>query len=97
VAAAGQQDPPRGLIAGERRGVGCSASNRYNVADRSAAEVLAVCERERLAFISWAPIAGGSRDKVEGGAGSNGLDAVAKARGVSVWQAAIAWLLAAID
>lgn len=53
-----------------------------------------VCERERLAFIPWAPIAGGSTDKLEGAAGSNGLDAVAKARGVSVWQAAIAWLLA---
>lgn len=47
-----------------------SVQNRYNVADRSSAEVLAVCERERLAFIPWAPIAGGSTDKLQGGAGS---------------------------
>ncbi len=71
-----------------------AVQNRYNVSDRSSAEVLAVCERERLAFIPWAPIAGGSTDKLEAGAGSQGLEAVAKAHGVSVWQAALAWLLA---
>jgi aryl-alcohol dehydrogenase-like predicted oxidoreductase len=71
-----------------------SVQNRYNVSDRSSAEVLAVCERERLAFIPWAPIAGGSTDNLEASAGSKGLDAVAKAHGVSVWQAALAWLLA---
>jgi aryl-alcohol dehydrogenase-like predicted oxidoreductase len=68
--------------------------NRYNVADRSSAEVLAVCEREQLAFIPWAPIAGGSAAKLEGSADGKVLEAVAKVHGVSVWQAAIAWLLA---
>ena len=71
-----------------------SVQNRYNIADRSSADVLAVCEREGLAFIPWAPIASGSSDKLEGSASSKALDALAQARGVSVFQAAIAWLLA---
>jgi len=70
-----------------------SVQNRYNVADRASADVLAVCERERLAFIPWAPIARGSADSLEGGSG-HALEAVARAHGVSVWQAALAWLLA---
>jgi aryl-alcohol dehydrogenase-like predicted oxidoreductase len=69
-----------------------SVQNRYNVADRASADVLAVCERERLAFIPWAPIARG-RGSFEGGTG-HALEAVAQAHGVSVLQAALAWLLA---
>src|SRR5947207_10344263 len=34
-----------------------SVQNRYNIADRSSADVLALCEHDGLAFISWAPIA----------------------------------------
>ena len=70
-----------------------SVQNRYNVADRASADVLSVCERERLAFIPWAPIARGSADSLEGGAG-HAIEAVARAHGVSVLQAALAWLLA---
>src|SRR3984893_18562328 len=71
-----------------------SVQNRYNIADRASADVLAVCEREGVAFIPWAPIARGSSDTLEGSPGSKALDAVAQAHGVSVFQAAIAWLLA---
>ena len=71
-----------------------SVQNRYNIADRSSADVLAVCEREHLAFIPWAPIARGSSDTLEGNAASKALDAIAHAHGVSVYQVAIAWLLA---
>jgi aryl-alcohol dehydrogenase-like predicted oxidoreductase len=71
-----------------------SVQNRYNIADRTSADVLAVCEREALAFIPWAPIARGSPDILESSAASKALDALAKAHGVSVFQAAIAWLLA---
>ena len=71
-----------------------SVQNRYNIADRSSADVLAVCEREQLAFIPWAPIARGSSDTLEGNAASKALDAIAHAHGVSVYQVAIAWLLA---
>jgi aryl-alcohol dehydrogenase-like predicted oxidoreductase len=70
-----------------------SVQNRYNVADRASADVLAVCERERLAFIPWAPIARGSADSLEGGTGQP-IEAVARAHEVSVLQAALAWLLA---
>jgi pyridoxine 4-dehydrogenase len=70
-----------------------SVQNRYNAADRTSADVLAVCERERMAFIPWAPLARGSADSLEGGAG-HGLEVVAHAHGVNVLQAALAWLLA---
>ena len=70
-----------------------SVQNRYNIADRASADVLAVCEREGLAFIPWAPIARGSSDTLAGSAGK-ALAALAKAHGASVFQAAIAWLLA---
>ena len=70
-----------------------SVQNRYNIADRSSADVLALCEHEGLAFIPWAPIARGSSDTLEGNAASKALDAIAHAHGVSVFQAAIAWLL----
>ena len=71
-----------------------SVQNRYNIADRSSADVLALCEHEGLAFIPWAPIARGSSDTLEGSAASKALDAIAHAHGVSVYQVAIAWLLA---
>ena len=71
-----------------------SVQNRYNVADRASEDVLGVCTREGIAFIPWAPIARGSSDRLEGNASGKGLEAVAQARGVSVLQLAIAWLLA---
>jgi aryl-alcohol dehydrogenase-like predicted oxidoreductase len=71
-----------------------SLQNRYNVSDRSSADVLAVCERDHLAFIPWAPIASGQAEKLEGGPNPKALDALAHSHGVSVFQAAIAWLLA---
>ena len=71
-----------------------SVQNRYNLADRASDEVLGVCTREGLAFIPWAPIARGSSDSLEGGPGSQALEAAAKAHGVSVFAVAIAWLLA---
>jgi aryl-alcohol dehydrogenase-like predicted oxidoreductase len=71
-----------------------SVQNRYNVADRASEDVLQVCAREGIAFIPWAPIARGSSDRLEQNAGGKGLEAVAQARGVSVLQLAIAWLLA---
>jgi pyridoxine 4-dehydrogenase len=71
-----------------------SVQNRYNVADRSSAEVLSVCEREHLAFIPWAPIARGSADALEKADANKALETLAHVHGVSVFQAAIAWLLA---
>lgn len=71
-----------------------SVQNRYNVADRSSAEVLETCARDGLAFIPWAPIARGSTEALEKAGGSEPLEALGRAHGVSVFQIAIAWLLA---
>ena len=71
-----------------------SVQNRYNVADRTSAEVLEACTRDGLAFIPWAPIARGSSEALEKGGGSEPLEALARAHGVSVFEIGIAWLLA---
>jgi pyridoxine 4-dehydrogenase len=75
-----------------------SVQNRYNLADRAAEDVLGVCTRDHLAFIPWAPLASGSTTKLEGGdkdgESAKALEKVAAARGASVMQVAIAWLLA---
>jgi pyridoxine 4-dehydrogenase len=39
-----------------------SVQNRYNVADRSSDPVLAICERDGLAFIPWSPLTQAPRD-----------------------------------
>jgi aryl-alcohol dehydrogenase-like predicted oxidoreductase len=76
-----------------------SVQNRYNLADRGSEDVLALCARDGLAFIPWAPLASGSTTRLEGGGGTasesgGALEKVAAAHGVSVMQVAIAWLLA---
>ena len=65
-----------------------SVQNRYNLADREWESVLDHCEHVGLAFIPWFPLSAGAVD--EGGP----LARVAKRHGVSVYQAALAWLLA---
>ena len=39
-----------------------SVQRRFNVMDRSAGDMLEVCERDGLAFIPWAPVAQGGLD-----------------------------------
>jgi pyridoxine 4-dehydrogenase len=70
-----------------------SVQNRYNVADRASDDVLAYCEREKIAFIPWGPLA--QRQQAEGQDNPQiaALTAVAQARGITVAQAALAWLL----
>lgn len=70
-----------------------SVQNRYNVADRSSADVLEACARDGLAFIPWAPVARGSSEALEKGGGAEPLEALARAHGVGVVEIAIAWLL----
>jgi pyridoxine 4-dehydrogenase len=66
-----------------------TVQNRYNLVDRGSEELLDHCEREGIGFMPWFPIASGDL------AGSCGrLDAVARARGASPAQVALAWLLA---
>ncbi|TDC80290.1 oxidoreductase [Micromonospora sp. KC606] len=65
-----------------------SVQNLYNLADRSAEDVLAYCERNDLAFIPWFPIATGNLARPGGP-----LDALSAAHGTTPAQLALAWLL----
>ena len=65
-----------------------TVQNKYNVGNRKWDDALAYCEKEGLGFMPWSPVGGGRSP--QGGA----VETVAKARGVSVYQVAIAWLLA---
>ncbi len=69
-----------------------SVQNRYNVSDRSSDPVLAICERDGLAFIPWSPLAQSPRDASTGPRAR--LGQWATRRGLSFHQAAVAWLLA---
>ena len=69
-----------------------SVQNRYNVSDRSSDPVLAVCERDGLAFIPWSPLSQAPRDA--GSAAHAALQSWAARREASISQAAIAWLMA---
>jgi aryl-alcohol dehydrogenase-like predicted oxidoreductase len=68
-----------------------SVQNRYNVADRTSDPVLDYCEREGIAFIPWSPLVQGQGDAKSPRRAA--LARVAEARGLSVPQAALAWLL----
>lgn len=64
-----------------------SVQNRYNYDDRSSEAVLDVCEQAGIAFIPWAPIGGPVSTK------GRALEAIARARGATPLQIALAWLL----
>ena len=66
-----------------------SVQNRYNLTDRRSEDVLEACERARIAFIPWFPLATG-RLAEPGGV----LDGVARAHDATPAQIALAWLLA---
>jgi pyridoxine 4-dehydrogenase len=65
-----------------------SVQNLYNLGDRKHEDVVDYCEKEKLAFIPWFPMAAGKLAK-PGGV----LDKAAKKHGASVSQLALAWLL----
>ena len=65
-----------------------SVQNRLSLAQRDSDPVLAACEAAGIAFVAWAPLAKGHLAR-EGGT----LAAVARERGVTPGQAALAWLL----
>src|SRR5512133_3136198 len=69
-----------------------SVQNRYNVGDRRSDDVLRVCAAEGIAFLPWAPLAGREREESR----SRSIEALARlarSRGVTETQAALAWLL----
>jgi pyridoxine 4-dehydrogenase len=65
-----------------------SVQNRYNVSYRTWDGEVDYCEREGLAFIPWYPVAAGRLEK--GGP----LARIAERHGATVYQVALAWLLA---
>jgi pyridoxine 4-dehydrogenase len=65
-----------------------SVQNRYNLVNRSAEPVLEYCERERIGFIPWFPIANRDLAKPDGPLGS-----LAAELGATPTQLALAWLL----
>ena len=65
-----------------------SVQNRYNLSDRSSEAVLQACEREGVGFLPWYPLATGRLTRPGGP-----LDEVARRRGATPSQVALAWLL----
>ena len=65
-----------------------TVQNLYNVTNRQSEEVLDYCEREGIGFIPWFPMASGRLARAGGP-----LDDLASARGVTVAQLSLAWLL----
>ena len=66
-----------------------SVQNRYNLTDRSSEALIEICERKRIAFIPWFPLATGKLAR-PGGA----LEEIANRHGATSAQIALAWLLA---
>jgi aryl-alcohol dehydrogenase-like predicted oxidoreductase len=66
-----------------------SVQNRFNLGDRSSADVLAICERDGLGFFPWFPLAAGDLAR-PGGL----LDEIGRAHDATAGQVALAWLLA---
>ena len=65
-----------------------SVQNQYNISDRRYESTLAYCEKHKLGFIPWFPVAAGKLAKPGGP-----LDAAAKQHHATVAQLSLAWLL----
>jgi len=65
-----------------------SVQNQYNVGDRQHEDVLQYCDKHKLAFIPWFPVASGKLAQPGGK-----LDEVSKRHGATVSQLSLAWLL----
>jgi pyridoxine 4-dehydrogenase len=65
-----------------------TVQNKYNLVDRGSEDVLDYCERQRIGFIPWFPLAAGKL-----AASGSILDAMAWKRGVTPGQLALAWVL----
>jgi aryl-alcohol dehydrogenase-like predicted oxidoreductase len=65
-----------------------SVQNKYNVTDREWEPVVDYCDREGLAFIPWYPLGAGALNEAPV------IERMARARGLSPLQLALAWLLA---
>jgi pyridoxine 4-dehydrogenase len=66
-----------------------SVQNRYSVTDRGSEDVLEYCEREKMGFIPWFPLAAGRISKTD-----SPIRRVAAQLKATPSQVALAWLLA---
>jgi pyridoxine 4-dehydrogenase len=66
-----------------------TVQNSYNLADRESDDVVDYCEANGIGFIPYYPLGGDGELTREGGA----LDKIAKAKGTTPGQVALAWLL----
>ncbi|HEY1892222.1 MAG TPA: aldo/keto reductase [Steroidobacteraceae bacterium] len=69
-----------------------SVQNRYNLEERHSDEVLTYCQGKAIAFLPWAPLGFGKHTQASGA--SSALARAAQGHGITVGQAALAWLLA---
>ncbi len=65
-----------------------SVQNKYNLTDRAHEDVLSYCEKNKIVFIPWFPLAAGKLSQ-----SGSVLDRLAKAHNASTSQVAVAWLL----
>jgi aryl-alcohol dehydrogenase-like predicted oxidoreductase len=65
-----------------------SVQNRYSIVDRASDDVVDYCEKHSMAFLPWYPLGDGSA------LASRKVKQLAKAKGATPAQVAIAWLLA---
>ena len=65
-----------------------SVQNKYNIGDRAHEDVLEYCEKNRIAFIPWFPVAAGKLAQPGGK-----LDEAAQKHNATVSQLSLAWLL----
>jgi pyridoxine 4-dehydrogenase len=65
-----------------------TVQNRYSLADRGSEDVLEYCEKEKVGFIPWFPLAAGQLSS-----GDSPLRRVAEQLGATPSQVALAWLL----
>jgi aryl-alcohol dehydrogenase-like predicted oxidoreductase len=72
-----------------------SVQNGYNVLSSRSDEILAICERDHLAFIPSGPLGGPNGRSLRSENGRRaGLEALAKQRQISLQRAMLGWLLA---
>jgi aryl-alcohol dehydrogenase-like predicted oxidoreductase len=65
-----------------------SVQNQYNVAQRTADDIIEFCEARQIGFIPWFPLASGKLSRPGGP-----LDRIATELGATVSQVSLAWLL----
>lgn len=70
-----------------------AVQNGYNFVQRSSEDVLAYCEREKIVFIPHTPLARRPLSGAQKNSKITALENIAMDRGVSIAQAALAWLL----